>query len=172
LTSAIGATNAAHQTATAPIGVDPRSITARASSELPPTQGLTYSIRNTLDRDGRTAWNNYSAVRGSGVGETLTYRFAHPLHLARIELINGYAKTAQLYAANGRIRGVDIITDRRTFQATLSDTVHRQRLDRDFGLTQTVTLRVTSIYPGAAIPTSPSPKSRFGQFRGKRGKPA
>jgi hypothetical protein len=101
-------------------------------------------------------------VRGSGVGETLTYRFADPLHLARIELINGYAKTAQLYAANGRIRGVDIITNRRTFRATLSDTVHRQRLDQDFGLTQTVTLRVTSIYPGAAIPISPPPKSRLG----------
>jgi hypothetical protein len=54
--------------------VDPRSITARASSQLPPTQGLTYSIRNTLDGNTRTAWNNYSAVRGSGVGETLSRR--------------------------------------------------------------------------------------------------
>ena len=134
---------------TAPVPVDPRSITARASSQLPPTQGLTYSIRNTLDGDTRTAWNNYSAVRGSGVGETLTYRFARPLHLVRVELMNGYTKTAELYAANGRIGRVDIVTDRRTFRATLSDTVHRQRLDRDFGLTQTVTLRVTSIYPGA-----------------------
>jgi len=143
------ATATTARAATAPVRVDPRSITARASSELPPTQGRTYSIRDTLDGDTRTAWNNHSAVRGSGVGETLTYRFARPLHLTRIELMNGYAKTAELYAANGRIRGVNIVTDHRTFRATLSDTVHRQRLDRDFGLTQTVTLRVTSIYPGA-----------------------
>jgi hypothetical protein len=143
------ATATTARAATAPVPVDPRSITARASSQLPPTQGLTYSIRNTLDGNPRTAWNNYSPVRGSGVGETLTYRFARPLHLAGIELMNGYTKTAELYPANGRIRRVDIVTDRRTFRATLSDTVHRQRLDRDFGLTQTVTLRVTSIYPGA-----------------------
>jgi hypothetical protein len=143
------ATTTTAHAATTPVRVDPRSITARASSELPPTHGLTYSIRNTLDGDTRTAWNNHSAVRGSGVGETLTYRFTRPLHLVRIELMNGYAKTARLYATNGRIRGVAIVTDHRTFRATLSDTVHRQRLDRDFGLTQTVTLRVRSIYPGA-----------------------
>ena len=143
------ATATTARAATAPVPVDPRSITARASSQLPPTQGLTYSIHNTLDGDTRTAWNNYSAMRGSGAGETLTYRFVRPLHLARIELMNGYAKTAKLYAANGRIRGVNIVTDRRTFRVTLSDTVHRQRLDRDFGQTQMVTLRVTSMYPGA-----------------------
>jgi hypothetical protein len=84
------------QAATTPVQVDPRSITARASSQLPRTHGLTYSIRNTLDGDTRTAWNNYSAVRGSGVGESLTYRFARPLHLVRIELMNGYAKSAAL----------------------------------------------------------------------------
>ena len=129
--------------------VDPRSINARASSELPPTRGLTYSVRNTLDGDIRTAWNNNSALRGSGVGETLTYRFQSPLHLVRIALINGYAKSAELHADNGRIRGVAVATDTGTFQATLSDTADRQRLDRDFGLTRTVTVQVTSIYPGA-----------------------
>jgi hypothetical protein len=87
-------------------------------------------------------------VRGSGVGETLTYRFPSPVHLARIDLVNGYAKTAELHTANGRIRGVVILTDRRTLRATLSDTASRQRLDRDFGLTREVTLRVTSICPG------------------------
>jgi hypothetical protein len=70
-------------------------------------------------------------------------------HLVRITLVNGYAKTAELRADNGRIRGVVILTDRRTLRATLSDTASRQRLDRDFGMTRKVTLRVTSIYPGA-----------------------
>jgi hypothetical protein len=135
--------------APAPVQVDPRSILASASSELPPTHDLAYSIRDTLDGNTRTAWNNHSAVRGSGVGETLTYRFPSPVHLVRIDLVNGYAKTAELHAANGRIRGVVILTDRRTLRATLSDTASRQRLERDFGLTRRVTLRVTSIYPGA-----------------------
>jgi hypothetical protein len=135
--------------APAPVRVDPRSISASASSELPPTQEVTYSIRNTLDGNTRTAWNNHSAVDGSGAGESLTYRFSSPVHLVRITLVNGYAKTAELRADNGRIRGVVILTDRRTLRATLSDSASRQRLDRDFGMTRKVTLRVTSIYPGA-----------------------
>jgi hypothetical protein len=135
--------------APAPVRVDPRSISASASSELPPVGGVTYSIRNTLDGDTRTAWNSHGAVDGSGVGETLTYRFSRPVQLVRIDLVNGYAKTAELRAANSRIRGVVILSDRRTLPATLSDSASRQRLDRDFGMTRKVTLRVTSIYPGA-----------------------
>jgi Nicotine adenine dinucleotide glycohydrolase (NADase)/Double zinc ribbon len=143
------ATTARAAAASAPVQVDPRSISASASSELPPAHEVTYSIGNTLDGNTRTAWNNHSAVDGSGVGETLTYRFSSRVHLVRIDLVNGYAKTAELRADNGRIRGVVILTDRRTLRATLSDTASRQRLDRDFGLTRKVTLRVTSIYPGA-----------------------
>ncbi len=142
-------TTARAAAAPAPVKLDPRSTSASASSELPPADNVTYWIRNTLDGNTQTAWNNHSAVRGSGVGETLTYRFPGPVHLVRIDLVNGYAKTAELRADNGRIRGVVILTDRRTIRATLSDTASRQRLDRDFGMTRKVTLRVTSIYPGA-----------------------
>ena len=137
------------QAAPAPVLVNPRTITASASSELPPAGDVDYSIRNTLDGNVRTAWNNHSAVAGSGVGETLTYRFPRAVHLVRIGLVNGYAKTDELRADNGRLRGVLITTDDRTLRATLSATASRQRLDRDFGLTREVTLRVTSIYPGA-----------------------
>jgi hypothetical protein len=143
------ATTARTTAASAPVQVDSRSISTSASSELPPDGGVTYSIRNTLDGNTRTAWNNHSAVRGSGVGETLTYRFSSPVRLVRIDLVNGYAKTAELRADNGRIRGVVILTDGHTIRATLSDTASRQRLNRDFGLTREVTLRVRSIYPGA-----------------------
>ncbi len=143
------ATTARAAAAPAPVKLDPRSISASASSELPADGSVTYWIRNTLDGDTRTAWNSHGAVDGSGVGETLTYRFSSPVNLVRIDLVNGYAKTAGLRADNGRIRGVVIATDRRTLRATLSDSASRQRLDRDFGMTRKVTVRVTSIYPGA-----------------------
>ncbi len=143
------ATTARAAAAPAPVRVDPRSISASASSALPADGSVTYWIRNTLDGDTRTAWNSHGAVDGSGVGETLTYRFSSPVNLVRIDLVNGYAKTAGLRADNGRIRGVVIATDRRTLRATLSDSASRQRLDRDFGMTRKVTVRVTSIYPGA-----------------------
>jgi hypothetical protein len=147
--SAPSATTTRAATASAAVQVDPRSISASASSELPPSGRVTYSIGNTLDGNTRTAWNSHGAVDGNGVGETLVYRFSSPVHLIRIDLVNGYAKTPTLRAANGRIRGVLITTDSRTLRATLSDTRSRQRLEQDVGLTRKVTLRVTSIYPGA-----------------------
>jgi double zinc ribbon protein len=131
------------------VKVDPRSISASASSELPPDGDVTYWIRNTLDGNPRTAWNSHGAVDGGGIGQTLTYRFSRPVHLVRISLVNGYAKTARLRTDNSRIRGVVIRTDQRSLRASLTDSASSQRVDRDFGLTRTVTLRVTSIYPGA-----------------------
>jgi hypothetical protein len=139
----------ARAAAAAPVQVDPGTISARASSELPPDGKVTYSIRNTLDGDTRTAWNSHGAVDGNGVGQTLTYRFPSPVHLVRIALVNGYAKTPRLRADNGRIRGVVILADHRRVQVTLADTPSRQRLDQDVGVTRKLTLRVTSIYPGA-----------------------
>jgi Double zinc ribbon len=132
-----------------PVRVAPETISASASSVLPPAGEVTYSIGNTLDGNLRTAWNSHGAVDGNGIDETLTYRFSSKVHLVRIALVNGYAKTAELRADNGRIRGVLITTDSRTLRATLSDTASRQLLDRDLGVTSEVTLRVTSIYPGA-----------------------
>ena len=138
----------ARAAAEAPVQVDPGTISARASSELPPDGTVTYSIRNTLDGDTRTAWNSHGAVDGNGVGMTLTYRFPSPVHLVGIALVNGYAKTPRLRADNGRIRGVVILADQRTVRVTLADTPSRQRLDQDVGMTRKLTLRVTSIYPG------------------------
>jgi hypothetical protein len=143
------ATSAPAAAASAPVKLDPGSISASASSELPPDGNVTYWIRNTLDGNPRTAWNSHSAVDGDGVGQTLTYRFSSPVHLVRIALVNGYAKTPELRTDNSRIRGVVIRTDQHTVQASLTDTAARQRVDRDFGLTRKVTLQVTSIYPGA-----------------------
>jgi hypothetical protein len=143
------ATTARVAAASAPVQVNPGTISASASSELPPDGNVTYSILNTLDGDTRTAWNSHGAVDGNGVGDTLTYRFPSPVHLVRIALVNGYAKTPRLRADNGRIRGVVILADQRTLRATLSDTPSRQRLDQDVGVTRKLTLRVTSIYPGA-----------------------
>lgn len=57
------------------VKLDPHSISASASSQLPPEDKVTYWIGNTLDGDLRTAWNSHGAVDGSGIGQTMTYRF-------------------------------------------------------------------------------------------------
>jgi len=139
---------------TEPTRVDPATLNAEASSELPPDPrlGLSYSVHNTLDGDRSTAWNSNGAAVGTGVGQVLTYRFATKVHLVRIELVNGYVKTNTLFTENGRIRGLAVRTDAGTAELTVRDGKNRQGIDQDLGTTGSVTLTVTSVYPGLRYP--------------------
>src|SRR5205085_1465342 len=62
--------------------VDPATITASASSTLPDEPPYTYGIKNTLDGNPDTAWND--GAPGPGAGEKLTYRFPRPVRLSTI----------------------------------------------------------------------------------------
>jgi len=135
--------------ATEPTKVDPGSIQAQASSELPPENGLTYGIGNTLDGDTQTAWNSNGSQVGTGVGQVLSYRFAGRVHLRRIELVNGYAKNDSVFRRNGRINAVAITTDAGTFEVSLEDSQQPQTVEQDFGVTKAVSLRVLSVYEGS-----------------------
>jgi hypothetical protein len=135
-----------------PTKIDPGTIDAEASSELPPTQGLTYGIGNTLDDNPSTAWNSNGEEVGTGAGQVLTYRFPDKVHLVRIDLVNGYAKSDKSFSQNGRIKAVAITTDAGTFEVTLADSKDPQNVQQDFGVTDSVSLRVISVYKGTAYP--------------------
>jgi RNA polymerase subunit RPABC4/transcription elongation factor Spt4 len=132
--------------------VDPGSIQAQASSELPPAGDLTYGIGNTLDGNTQTAWNSNGAQVGTGVGQVLSYRFADRVHLRRIELVNGYAKSDRVFGQNARINAVAITTDSGTIEVSLADSRQSQTVEQDFGVTRGVSLRVLSVYPGSKYP--------------------
>ncbi len=137
-----------------PVKVDRTTMTAEATSELAPNTrlGRTYDIENVLDGDAQTAWNSDGAKVGDGVGQVLTFRFADKTHLVRLDFINGYARTASLFRENGRVRGVAITTDAGTFETELADRSTVQSLSQDFGETDSVSIRVTSVYPGSKYP--------------------
>ena len=135
-----------------PTRIDPGTIDAEASSELPPTNGLTYGVGNTLDANTRTAWNSNGNEVGTGAGQVLTYRFPDKVHLRRIDLVNGYAKSDKSFNQNGRIKAVAITTDAGTFEVTLADSQQPQNLQQDFGETDSVSLRVISVYKGTTFP--------------------
>ena len=123
-------------------------ISAEASSVLPPVpdEGLSYGPDNTLDGDLATAWND--GAPGSGVGERLTFAFDEPVELVSLEIVNGYAKSADLYAANARVREARIVTDEVTTDVELLDIISPQTIDGPFGTTGSVTIEVLSVYPG------------------------
>jgi hypothetical protein len=147
--TATGTPPASRTASTQATKVDPAGIQAQASSELPPEGDLTYGIGNTLDGDPQTAWNSNGAEVGSGVGQVLSYRFANRVHLRRIEVVNGYAKSDRVYQQNGRINAVAITTDTGTFEVSLTDSMQPQTVEQDFGVTKAVSLRVLSVYPGS-----------------------
>jgi hypothetical protein len=133
-----------------PAKVDRSTMTARASSTLAPNQqlGRSYNIENVLDSNLQTAWNSDGDKVGTGVGVVLTFRFAKPTHLIRLDFVNGYARNTQLYKENGRVRGVQITTDSGTVNDELADRPIVQSLNHDFGTTSSVSITVTSVYPG------------------------
>ncbi len=130
----------------APTRIDPSTITASATSTLPDEAPYTYGIKNTLDGNLETAWND--GAPGAGAGEKLTYRFRSPVDVKTIGLINGYASTPELFKQNARIRDMVVVTDFARFPVTLSDSLARQELNLAFGRTASVVIEIVSVYPG------------------------
>jgi len=133
----------------APVRIDPTTVTAAASSVLPPEEGVSYGIRNTLDDNMNTAWND--GAPGSGAGEKLTYRFAGPRQLVGIRVVNGFASTPELFQQNARIHTVVVVTDTGRFPLSLADVPERQELTMDFGVTSSVILDIVTSYAGTTF---------------------
>jgi hypothetical protein len=73
-----------------------RFTPARAVQRNAAGNPVTYVPANVIDGDVQTAWR----APGDGRGVTLTLIFDHPVDVARIGLIPGYAKTDPLTGAN------------------------------------------------------------------------
>ncbi|MFZ0159945.1 MAG: hypothetical protein WAL50_13015, partial [Kineosporiaceae bacterium] len=131
-------------------------ISATASSTQDPEGGITYSAENTLDGRPETAWNSDGRADGKGPGMVLTYRFADPVDLTTVTVLNGYQKTTQsagkpgvdLFTQNGRVRTVRVTTDAGSWTWDLADVKAPQTLTKAFGRTSSVRLEVVSVYPG------------------------
>lgn len=125
-------------------------VSASASTVLGQDGDIIYDPRVTLDGDPATAWND--GIRGDPTGESLTYTFASPVRVERIELINGYDKVipeGDRFTQNARIRAARFVTDAGETTSELQDSREPQTVTGDFGPTCQITLVVDSIYPGA-----------------------
>jgi hypothetical protein len=141
---------------TTPTRVDAALVTASASSTQDPAGRTTYDAANTLDGKPTTAWNSHGAQDGPGPGITLTYSFEQPVDLRAISVTNGYQKTVtskgkkvDLFAANARLKRVEVVTDTGRWTWDLKDAKAPQPLRRDFGTTSTVTIEIVSVYKGS-----------------------
>lgn len=128
--------------------VDPHEISATASSTLPPLLGRSVSYEATKTLDGKldTGWSE--GVLGSGIGESITYRLSKPMRITRIEIVNGYAKSPAMFAANARLRKAKISTDFGDKEVTLKDLAEWQTIIPNAGPTDSVRIEVLSAYQG------------------------
>jgi hypothetical protein len=128
------------------VRVDSSTVRVKASSVLPPGNGLTFVPENTLDGKLATAWNSNGAAGGT---LTLTYTFANPVRLGRIDFANGFQQNADAYARNRRVKKLTVTADGAEHAFDVTDTKDFQRLEFDFGTTRTVVLRIDDTYPGS-----------------------
>jgi hypothetical protein len=136
----------AGQVTAAPVRVPPADVTVSASSTLkdPPR----FAVTNTLDGDLKTAWQSDGLRLGSNVGVRLTFRFAREVRLARITLINGYARSATDYGNNQRVARLAVNTDSGASTWQVRDTSDPQTLDLAAVPTRAVTFVVEAVYTG------------------------
>jgi len=128
------------------VRVDPASVHATASSTSPdPAQ---YGVANTLDGNRATAWHSFGEEEAS-VGVHLTYRFARPVRLARITMVNGFARSPTDYRNNQRVARFAVRTEAGSRDWALRDTADPQTFDLDAAPTTSVVLTVEAVYPGA-----------------------
>jgi hypothetical protein len=123
--------------------IAPESVVA--SSELVDEEN--FVAANTIDNHEGTAWKD--GIEGPGIGETLTYSFSEPVQLVRVEFVNGLDNSPDVpFEANSRVRGATIGTQARNVDVTLADSFQVQGATVQFGETDTVVVRVNSVYPG------------------------
>lgn len=133
------------------VRIDPGTIRAAASSTN--SDERRFRVANTVDGDRNTAWQSDGARVGSNVGVRLTYRFATPVRLARIGIVNGFARSERDFANNERVarflvRGDDAFRA----QWNVADTAEPQQVDLPSPTVTTLTLEVEGVYPGARFP--------------------
>ncbi len=119
----------------------------RASSTLPDDDGISYSPDKLREWEG--AWSEGAA--GPGVGEWLELTPEVPKPLTAIEILPGYDKSDELFAANARPKRVEVLLNgEHRFEAELRDAKEVQEIpvkayDKPV---RTVRLTFKEVYPG------------------------
>lgn len=136
-----------------PVDLGASSLTARASSVLPPveSQGLTYGPENLLDGDMNTAWSQDGSEGGvDPIGSWVAFDLPQTTDVMRVSIINGYVKSDESYGENARARDI-VISDGSggSIRATLDDVRSSQEIAVEFAGATTITITIESVYPGS-----------------------
>lgn len=79
-------------------------VSIEATSVLEASESATYKPENLLDGNFSTAWVEGEA--GVGTGTTITIKLEQPTLVYGLKFFNGYQKSKDLFAKNGRVKHV------------------------------------------------------------------
>jgi hypothetical protein len=118
------------------------------SSVLPPGHGNSYGARNLLDGNDATAWVEGSG--GQGAGDFVVVEFDTPRTIHGVEIHNGYAKNADIFGKNSRVKGVELaFSTGDGLETTLKDDAGPQRVTLSRPVkAKWVQIVIRSVYPG------------------------
>lgn len=118
------------------------------SSVLSPQGKNRYGPENMSPRgEGNGAW--CEGVKGNGIGQTISFRFQEgSQNISMLDLLNGYQKSDKHYATNGRIRSIEISSNRGKLGVfEVADTKY-SNIEFPNGKYQWIKVKILSVYPG------------------------
>lgn len=119
------------------------------SSALAPQNGNSYGPDKLGGGSQKPAGAWCEGVDGPGTGQTITLHQTPGSLIGSLTFVNGYAKTAALFLANGRIREARIETDGGYSKTiTLKDTREEQSIRISPHKLSRLRLTILSTYPG------------------------
>jgi hypothetical protein len=119
------------------------------SSVLKAQSGNSYGLENLFDTQTQTAW--VEGVKGHGIGEYIAFEFSEPETLSEIELVNGYAKSDKIFAANGRIKELQLTFSNGDIASVYLDDTSDPQIIEMTGTKRANWLRleITDVYEGS-----------------------
>jgi hypothetical protein len=127
-------------------------FTAAASSVLKETDGTEHVAENITDWGRDTAW--VEGHESDGLGESITVTLTKSAKVSRIGIVNGYAKSRDLYFANNRAMLLKVsVNGGKPFDVEIPDEYLEHEhfwfdLPKSFSLVKTVKLEIAAIHPG------------------------
>ncbi len=128
-------------------------FTATASSLLKEPDGTEHNAENVTDWGRDTAW--VEGQEGDGVGESITLTLKKPAKVSRVGIVNGYAKSRELYTANNRTMNFKVsVNDGQPFNVEIPDEFLQEEhfwfdLPKSSALVKTIKLEIDTINPGS-----------------------
>jgi len=151
-----------------------QEVTAQVASVTASSQVATFThgarayrftAENTTDGDLETCWQE--AADGSGVGESLAYRFERPVDIDWLEIANGFQWAdnpdfGDLFSANGRVTALDVYADGALLRrAPVLDEAGWQSVQVGAKGVSELSLVIRSAAPGARWPDTSISEVRF-----------